>query len=246
MSKDKVQASYMRELKKEHGWKQAPSASAIHLAISGASRAGSIGQAIKESFRDNIIEFPEDVVDSSFDFHEYTGLIMCHGYTYMDWIEEMPDEETERILAVNLFGSIRMIKQFVNDTLHLPYRKKIIAIGSMAYNKVLNGSAAYCASKAGLNHFIKCAAWELTPKGYDIYIIHPSNVMDAPMSADTIKHLMRYRGLDEKEATAYWAANNPRSSFLTKEEIVQLVEFLIYNDTDYLTGSPIELAGGQR
>jgi NAD(P)-dependent dehydrogenase (short-subunit alcohol dehydrogenase family) len=246
MSKDKIQSAYMRDMKKEHGWKQGFSASALMIAITGASRAGSIGQAIKENFKENIIEFPEDVIDSSFNFSEYTCLVMCHGYTYMDWLEKMPDEETERILGVNLFGSIRLIKQFVNDTIEQPYRKKIISIGSMAYKKVLNGSAAYCASKAGLNQFIMCAAWELAPKGYDVYIIHPSNVKDAPMSEDTIKHLMRYRDLDEKDAIAYWGANPIRHTPLTKEEIVQLVEFLIYNDTEYLTGTPIELNGGQR
>jgi NAD(P)-dependent dehydrogenase (short-subunit alcohol dehydrogenase family) len=245
MSKDKVQNGYIKGLLKEHGWKAA--ATEIHIALTGASRETSIGEAIKNKLESHmVVEFPENVIDSQFDFSDYNVLIMCHGYTYMDWLENVPDSETEKIIDVNLYGSIRLIRQFVNDTIDSPHRKKIISIGSMAYRQVLNGSAAYCASKAGLNMFIRCAAWELAPKGFDVYIIHPSNVYDTPMSHDTIEHLQRYRNLDKNEAMSYWSANFIRKSPLTKEEIAQHVEYIVYNDVDYLSGSPIELGGGQR
>jgi NAD(P)-dependent dehydrogenase (short-subunit alcohol dehydrogenase family) len=247
MSKDKVQKQYLKELKKEHGWKRAQVASELNIMISGASKENSIGKEIIKKFTGYIKEITEDVIGDEFYFNEpYTTLIMCHGYTYMDWLENVPDEETARIIDTNLYGSIRLVRQFVHDTIKLPYRKKIISIGSMAYNKVLNGSAAYCASKAGLNHFIRCAAWELAPKGFDVYIIHPSNVVDTPMTNDTIEHLMRYRNLDLADAKAYWGANSLRESLLTKDEIVQMVEFIVYNDVDYLSGCPIELNGGNR
>jgi NAD(P)-dependent dehydrogenase (short-subunit alcohol dehydrogenase family) len=247
MSKDRIQSSYINKLKEEHAWKEHPLPSELLIALTGSSKENSIGNAIKNKYdSDRITEIVENVIDSDFNFYGFTTLIMCHGYTYMDWLEDIPDEEIQRIIDVNLYGSIRIVKQFVNSTVGSPYRKKIISIGSMAYNKVLNGSAAYCASKAGLNHFIKCAAWELAPKGFDVYIIHPSNVIDSPMSTDTINHLMRYRNLSKEEAIEYWNANSIRSSLLTKDEIAQMVEFLVYNRTDYLSGCPIELGGGQR
>jgi NAD(P)-dependent dehydrogenase (short-subunit alcohol dehydrogenase family) len=246
MSKEKIHNTYMEEMKKKHGWKKHAPRQDRMIAITGSVKKDSIGETIRLHFMPYIITFDEDVISDKFDFNGFTELIMCHGYTYMNWLEDMSNKETKKIIDVNLFGSIRVIKQFVKDTINIPYRKRIISIGSMAYNHVLNGSAAYCASKAGLNHFIKCAAWELAPKGFDVYIIHPSNVSNTPMTNDTIKHLMRYRKLNEIQARAYWASNNPRELFLTKKEIVQHIEYILLNDCSYLSGTPIELAGGQR
>ena len=244
MSKESISKSYMDEQKKLHGEKKTPYDRVI--AITGASRTGSIGESIYDANENSAKIYDENVILDHIDFRGHTDLIMCHGYTYMDWLEEMDNSEMERIINVNLIGSIRMIKQFVIDTIDAPYRKKIISIGSMAYKAVLNGSAAYCASKAGLNHYIRCAAWELAPKGYDVYCINPSNVLDAPMTRDTINHLMNYRELTMEEALEYWGANNPRMIFLTKAEIVCLVQHLLYTDKGYMSGAPIDLAGGQR
>jgi NAD(P)-dependent dehydrogenase (short-subunit alcohol dehydrogenase family) len=246
MSKEKIHNSYMEEMKKKHGWKKHAPRQDTLIALTGSAKTNSIGEAIKLHLSSYIVEFNDDVIKDEFDFQGYTELVMCHGHTFMNWIEDMSNKETKKIIDVNLYGSIRLIKQFVKDTITIPYRKRIISIGSMAYNHVLNGSAAYCASKAGLNHFIKCAAWELAPKGFDVYIIHPSNVRDTPMTNDTIKHLMRYRKLNELQARSYWASNNPRELFLSKKEIVQHIEYILFNDCSYLAGCSIELAGGQR
>jgi NAD(P)-dependent dehydrogenase (short-subunit alcohol dehydrogenase family) len=246
MSKESISKSYIDEQKEKHGWKKAPDPTIRLMAITGAAKEGSIGESIINTIFTPVHRFDENVIAEDFDFKNYTDLIMCHGYTYLNWIENMPNKETQRIIDVNLYGSIRVMQQFIQQTIDAPYRKKIISIGSMAYRNVLNGSAAYCASKAGLNMFIRCAAWELAPKAYDVYIIHPSNVEYTPMTQDTIQGLIRYRNLSVNEATEYWEANNPRELFLTKYEIAQLVQHLLFGDTSYLAGGPIELAGGQR
>jgi NAD(P)-dependent dehydrogenase (short-subunit alcohol dehydrogenase family) len=245
MTKESISKSYMDGQKILHGSKKAPPIDRRLIAITGAAKEGSIGEAIQERFTTMPFDM-EDVIDDHFDFTGATDLVMCHGYTYMDWLEEVPDEQVERIINTNLYGSIRVIRQFVQQTIDEPFRKKIISIGSMAYKSVLNGSAAYCASKAGLNHYIRCAAWELTPKGYDVYCVNPSNVLDAPMTKDTIMHLMNYRQLTLEQALEYWGANNPREVFLTKAEIVDTVQYLLFVDKGYLSGNPIDLAGGQR
>jgi NAD(P)-dependent dehydrogenase (short-subunit alcohol dehydrogenase family) len=244
MTKETISKSYIDGQKVLHSGKRAPDNRLI--AVTGAYKEGSIGEAIKEKFSDARSFDGYDVILDDFDFTGFTDLVMCHGYTYMDWLEEVPDEEVDKIINVNLYGSIRVIKQFVNQTIDEPFRKKIISIGSMAHNHVLNGSAAYCASKAGLNHYIRCAAWELAPKAYDVYCINPSNVLDAPMTKDTINHLMNYRQLTLEQALEYWGANNPREVFLTKAEIVDTVQHLLFIDKGYLSGNPIDMAGGQR
>jgi ketoreductase len=116
----------------------------------------------------------------------------------------------------------------------------------MAYKAVLNGSSPYCAAKAGLAHFARCLAWELAPKAFDVFCVHPSNTKGTPMTEETIKGLMRYRGLDRKEAEAYWGAVLPKWQWLLPENIADLVSFLVSGKAEYLSGANLDMAGGQR
>jgi NAD(P)-dependent dehydrogenase (short-subunit alcohol dehydrogenase family) len=217
--------------------------------ITGAHNSNSIGAAIiKHNASHQWILANFDVCDYNIesDFEPFTALVMCHGVTHLDWIEDIPPERIDQAIMVNLTASIHLVQQFVRSTINAPHRKKIISIGSMAHRAVLNGSAAYCASKAGLAHFMRCAAWELAPKGFDVYSIHPSNVQGTTMTEDTIKGLARYRSLTREDAEAYWATGNPHTSALTTDEIARLVGYLLQPGTRYLSGANLELAGGQR
>jgi short-subunit dehydrogenase len=250
MSKDAVSRNYMEAMKAEHASK--PYRDMPRVAINGTAKDGSIGKAISEKLWLNdkistVYEMEGDVRSEFIHFNPAIDvLIMCHGAVHMDWLENAPYEKMKEVIDVNLTGSINLIQNFVRDTINAPHKKKIISIGSMAYRNVLNGSAAYCASKAGLAHYIRCAAWELAPKGYDVYCVHPSNTEGAPMSEDTVQGLMRYRNLSREEAEAYWGAVLPRDKWLQPEDIADVVSFLICGNSPYLSGSQIDLGGGQR
>jgi NAD(P)-dependent dehydrogenase (short-subunit alcohol dehydrogenase family) len=177
----------------------------------------------------------------------YNTLIMCHGVTHLDWFEDAPIEKLKEVVDVNLSGTINITQAFVKGMLDKPWRKRIIIIGSMAYKAVLNGSAVYCASKAALSHLTKCLAWELAPKAFDVYCIHPSNTEGTPMAEDTRIGLMRYRGLDQKQAMDYWNDGMIRNKSLQCNDISDLVMHLLSDkETGYLSGSQFDLAGGLR
>lgn len=249
MTKEKISGSYIEETKAVHFEKRNPEKWDVFL--TGAGKKESIGRSIEEKLIGNghfVFCSNEDVISGDFNFNHkgFNSLIMCHGTAHLDWLENTEDKVAKNIIDVNLYGSIRLINEFVRQTINSPTRKKIIAIGSMAYNRVLNASAAYCASKAGLAHYVRCAAWELAPKGYDVYCVHPSNTLDSPMSEETIEGIMRYRNLSRAEAEGYWGAVLPKNSFLKKDEISETIAFLLEGKTEYLSGSQIDLAGGQR
>jgi len=215
--------------------------------ITGALNPGSIGEEIAKKFQ-NVYFFSGDVrLGMSHELcKECDTLIMCHGVSHLDWFEDCPIEKMKEIIDVNFYGSLNMAQIFVQATIDKPYRKRIISIGSMAYKAVLNGSVAYCASKAALAQAMRCMAWELAPKGYDVFCIHPSNTLDTPMSEETIEGLMRYRELSREQAEAYWNDSMLRDESLTKDEIARLIASIVYNQFAYLSGSNIELSGGQR
>jgi NAD(P)-dependent dehydrogenase (short-subunit alcohol dehydrogenase family) len=241
-------AGYLERQKTTHVWKKWGGPRQVLL--TGDANLNSIGAFIGERLRSQhvtVTSFQGDV--RSFvpgDWHTYDTLIACHGVTHLDWFEDISLEKAREIFDVNLFGSFAVAQKFVQATISQPYRKRIIFIGSMAYTKVLNGSAAYCASKAGLAMLTRCLAWELAPKGYDVYCVHPSNVEGTPMSEETIQGLMRYRRIGREAAEAYWSDTVLRDHQLTKDEIAFTVRVLLTSGAEYMAGSNIELAGGAR
>jgi len=249
--KDKTTTSnsYTELQKLRHGHKPIPLPKEQVIAMTGAARASSIGEAIFNSLSPNakdIQKINDDVRGTVFLPREANVLLMCHGVMHLDWIEDCPEAKMEEVLDVNLLSMAVLIKQFVKNSIDLPTRKQIVVIGSMAHNHVLNGSAVYCASKAGLNMLIKCLAWELAPKGFDLYCINPSNTAGTPMTEDTVRGLMRYRDLTRAEAEGYWGASNPRVDWLSPKNIADLVEFILSGKGQYLSGCNLDLAGGQR
>jgi len=246
--KSEVSASYTAAQLAQHGKK--PVRLPPRVMMTGDFRSGSIGEAIRLSLSADaqVESFAGNVRNGLLEgwFEDRDTLIMCHGVSHLDWFEDAPEDKVKEIIDVNLFGTYRMAAAFVRQTIDSDVRKRIIIIGSMAHRMVLNGSAAYCASKAGLAMLVRCMAWELAPKGYDVYCIHPSNTLGTPMSFETMEGLMRYRGLSMEEAHSYWNDSAIRKQSLTTQEIADLVHYLLYSKTGYLSGTQLELTGGQR
>lgn len=246
--KEKIQAEYLRQW----GEYNARTRPLIRKALVIGASEGNIGQAIFDAL-------PHDekhsIDVSSFDITKNDGLfttflpdtlIICAGYSHLDWFERCPSAEARATFEINLIAPFFLAQDWVRRTMmEMPGAlKTLIFIGSMAYRAILNGSAAYCASKAGLAHLSECLAWELAPKGFNVFCIHPSNTLDSPMSEKTIQGLMRYRGLTRTDAETYWSSVCPMPDFLTKSEIADMVLFLC--EHGYLAGSNIELKGAQR
>lgn len=251
MSKETVSASYMEAQKAKHLSK--PHNQPCIL-ITGDGKPGSIGQAIRhhrKGIGNEILSFIGDVrstkdIRNSLVSLSFNTLICCHGTNHLDWIEDQPQDKIEEQVSVNLTGTIQIISEFVRRTIDNGERKTIIVIGSMGGKAVLNGSSPYCAAKAGVEHFCRCIAWELAPKGYDVFLINPSNVEGAPMSEATIEGLARYRNMSKEEARKYWGAVCPKERFMNVNDITAVVDFLLSGKAEYLSGSAIDMKGGQR
>lgn len=226
----------------------------LNVVLTGDKRPGSIGEAIREEIKyhswssSKLSSYSLDVREPVpfYYFQNTNTLILCHGVTHLDWFEDCPIDKAKEIIDVNLFGTVNLVSSFVRDTIDNDFRKRIIIIGSMAHKSVLNGSAVYCASKAALAHLARCLAWELAPKAYDVFIIHPSNTYKTPMTEETIQGLQRYRMMTREEAESYWNDSPIRKKILNTREIAKLVVFLLGPEAQYLSGCQLDLAGGQR
>lgn len=226
-------------------------------------RHGNIGDAIFDELSDlgfarvhsldiNSSAFPFDVNNesdlSTVTWAMYDTLILANGETNLDWIENQPLEKIQSVIDNKLTGTIKAVSAFAAANVSVMDQiKNIVVIGSMAHKSVLNASAPYCAACAGVNHFVRCAAWELAPKGFRVFIVNPSNVEGTPMTEETIQGISRYRGIPYTQAMEYWAAVRAIPEWLTKEDIGKLVGRLVTDEEmRWLAGVPLDMGGGIR
>lgn len=258
MIKEEVSSEYIASQKGMHG-DRAEMPVSRHIVVFGVGE-GNIGEAIAETYMaggaDLSIAPPKLDVANYGDVWEWMAtlpddmdtLVLSQGANSMAWFEDQAPGTMADVVAANLTGSMNVAHAFVNMTMMQRHLKHIVFVGSMAYKKVLNASAPYCASKAGLAMLAECLGWELTPKGYRVFCVHPSNVENTPMTRETVKGIAAYRGMSMAEAEEYWGAVNLMPAWLQKEDVADAVVTLTdgADHHGFLSGSQIELKGGQR
>ena len=143
-------------------------------------------------------------------------------------ILELPVEEWDRVIAVNLSGPFYCAKAVAKYMIEKG-EGRIINISSIGGIFGFPNEPHYSASKAGLIGLTKALARELTPKGILVAAIAPGNtetemVLNAP--PDLKKRLLM----------------PPIGRFAKPEEIADIVIFLIKHN--FISGETIVVAGG--
>ncbi len=146
---------------------------------------------------------------------------------------EMPLEQWEKILAVNLTGPFLVCRATLPHLLE--HRGSIVNVAS---NTALMGqsySAAYCASKAGLLMFSKALAAEYLSLGVRVNVVAPGGV-DTPL----IGAFELPEGADTKELAKMMTP----MGFSTPAEVAASVAFLASDESSYTTGAVLSVDGG--
>jgi NAD(P)-dependent dehydrogenase (short-subunit alcohol dehydrogenase family) len=183
------------------------------------SDPNSVKDAVNSAWRD--LGHPRVVINSA-------------GIGKFSHTHELPFEEWQRILGVNLTGT------FLVCQAALPHLVdgggSIVNIASNAGIKSQPYSIAYCASKAGVVHLTRCLADEYIKQGVRANCVAPGG-MDTPLQ----QAFMDFpEGVD-------WKAMRKVMSPLgnsTPEEIAKVVAFVASDDCRYMTGSIVSIDGG--
>lgn len=158
-------------------------------------------------------------------YHQIDFLINGAGVISRFPVEEMAEEEWDRVLRINLKGTF-LCSQAVAR--HMVQRKegRIISIASGRGVAGQANAAHYSASKAGVIAFTKSLAMELAPHNILVNAIAPG-ATDTPMA----------RGRSTEEEWRQREAVPPLMGGLTKkEEIVGLIRYLLSEPAKYITG----------
>jgi 3-oxoacyl-[acyl-carrier protein] reductase len=152
------------------------------------------------------------------------GIFELHPFT------EIPLERWERVLAVNLTAPMRLAQRAVRA---MDRGGAIVNISSIAAGFGAAGSAAYCASKGGLEALTRAMAVELAPAGVRVNAVAP-HAIETPMTA----------ALHDTELGAVALAGIPTGRFGAPEEVAAAVAFLAGPRAGFLTGATVAVNGG--
>lgn len=168
-------------------------------------------------------------------FKQIDILVNNAGISRSALISKMTDELWNSVLNVNLTGTFNCIRAV---TPHLmskrPLGGKIINFTSTAAKFGNPGQSAYAASKWGIIALSKTAARELARHKVNVNCIMPGYIETA-MTADTPTVY--------KDQTI---AQIPQMRIGFPADVARVAVFLASSDSDYMTGSVVQVDGGLR
>ena len=146
---------------------------------------------------------------------------------------ELPEEDWDRIFAVNVKGTFLCLQAAARRMVETG-GGSIINISSVNAQSTTPVTVHYCASKAAVNTLTKGAALALAAKGVRVNAVAPSAIL-TDMSKDRL-------GTPEGQAAVL--AHTPMGRIETSEDLVGPVVFLASEESGFMTGSVVTVDGG--
>lgn len=148
---------------------------------------------------------------------------------------ELSEETWTRVLDTNLTGQFRCCQALAPSLAQA--RGALVTIGSPLGRLVYPGSAAYAASKAGVEAFTRAAAIDLAPLGVRVNCVLPG-VTATPMLWATASDR------PHEQVRAEGGRPVPLGRVGEPAEIAEVVAFLLSDAARYVTGAAIAADGG--
>ncbi len=189
-----------------------------------------------KAFRTDVADF-ENVSQSVSEVRRELGavdiLVNNAGIRYVRKVLEIPNEEWNRTIAVNLTGMFYMVKAVV-PMMQEKHRGKIVNVASISGLVGQNGRAAYGASKGGIIQFTRSLAVELGPE-INVNAVAPGFVPGTGMMKEIDK---------DTRSSSWMVANTPVKRAGTPEDIAAAVAFLCSDEASFIAGITLPVDGG--
>ncbi len=147
---------------------------------------------------------------------------------------DTPDEDWNKVIAVNLTGPFLCSRQAAKQMIAQGDGGRIINISSVHEDLAMPTNAPYCAAKGGLRMLMRTIAVELAPHDILVNNIAPGAV-DTPMDAKL---------KTEPKQMAELLAEIPMNRMGKPEEIAEMCAFLASSGASYSTGATFFVDGG--
>jgi 3-oxoacyl-[acyl-carrier protein] reductase len=155
--------------------------------------------------------------------------VLAYGATV-----DMPESDWDRVVDVDLKG-VFLCSQAALRSMLPRGGGRIVNISSIAGRVARPTQIAYCAAKAGADHFTRCLAVEVAGAGITVNSVAPG------MTRSVMLDKVIARGGSEEDLLALI----PAGRFALPEDHAALVAWLASDEAAHVTGQVIDVDGGQ-
>ena len=159
----------------------------------------------------------------------YHGVVLNAGIAKDNCFPAMEDNEWDDVINTNLGGFYNVLKPIVMPMISARIKGRIVAMSSVSGLCGNRGQVNYSASKAGVTGAVKALALELAKRGITVNCVAPG-VIDTEMISDI--------PVEEVKKMI------PMRRFGSPKEVASLVNYLMSEDSSYITGQVISVNGG--
>lgn len=212
--------------------------------ITGASRG--IGKTVKTIFEENgyntvcptrqeLDLSSQESVNSYCLKHKdivFESIINCAGINEINEIENVSDEEMNRMIQVDLLSPIMLLRAFT-PTMKKNNYGRIVNIGSIWASVSKIGRGMYSAAKNGIHGVTNALALELAPYNVLVNTICPGF---------TLTELTKKNNTEEQITQI--SSIIPLGRMAQSEEIAEFIYYLGSEKNTYITGQKIMIDGG--
>lgn len=161
------------------------------------------------------------------------GLVNCAGIDLLQPFAETDWEAWEKVLAVNLTGTMRLT-QAALEALRASGKAAIVNIASAAGLRPIPNRVAYASSKAGLIMATKALALDLAPLGIRANVVCPG-------ATETGLFRQWLGGATMEDVKSRYAMNR----IGTVPEVAAAVLYLLSDEASFTTGATLTVDGGR-
>lgn len=147
---------------------------------------------------------------------------------------EVPDEEWNRVLGVNLYGAFLVSQAAARQMVKQGQGGKLLFVSSVHEDIPFPGYTSYCASKGAIRMMMRNLAMELAP-----YKINVNNIAPGAIATP-----INQKVLDNPQEKKAALEEIPWGRFGEPEEVAAVALFLASSESDYVTGSTYYIDGG--
>jgi 3-oxoacyl-[acyl-carrier protein] reductase len=145
---------------------------------------------------------------------------------------DVPDEEWQRVFAINAHGSFYMCRAVLPGMIERGYGR-IVLVSSIAGKEGNPMAAAYSASKGAVIAMTKSIAKDIAGTGVLVNCVAPA-VIETPILATL-----------SQQHIDYMVERIPLGRLGQAEEVAELIAFLASEDLSFSTGATYDISGGR-